>query len=211
MLFPKFVQLSKNRSKTAASTNMDLRNVVVPGAGDQGNTPMSTNSSSSTAATSSTGAGSSSWQPFKARPAPRTEEEKRALAEKSAAVGTQARGTRFGRLLPEYKRLMSVFVSPAEASTLPARGESVITTIIRPGALPDIPEGATRLASPLDEIGSTAGGTPGLREVVFGIPWNPEEFLEAAKKLSHPFDSCDATPDAIRRSVFETLTRGSKK
>ena len=195
--------MSENRAKTATSTNMDLRNVAVPGAGDQGNEQLAR------AATSSTGAGSSSWQPFKARPAPRTEEEKRALAEKSAAVGTQARGTRFGRLLPEYKRLMSVFVSPAEASTLPARGESVITTIIRPGSLPDIPEGATRLASPLDEIGSTAGGTPGLREVVFGIPWNPEEFLEAAKRLSHPFDSCDATPDAIRRSVFETLTRGS--
>ncbi len=44
--------------------------------------------------------------------------------------------------------------------------------------------------------------------VTYGIPWEPEEFIDQALKLEHPFDSMCAASDDVLKAMISILTLG---
>ena len=46
------------------------------------------------------------------------------------------------------------------------------------------------------------------RTMVAGLPWSPEEFVEQAEQLAHPFDEDSPLDEPILRTMFGNLARG---
>ena len=75
-------------------------------------------------------------------------------------------------------------------------------TIVRALKAPTLPSKLLPLEPP--GVGSGSGGY-GQR---FGIYHTPAQFIQAALRIEHPFDSKAMLPDALKRNVFELLSQG---
>ena len=56
--------------------------------------------------------------------------------------------------------------------------------------------------------GGEVRGVPAILEAEFGVYHTPDEFMDRAKSLQHPFDAADLVADASFRAVLATLSRG---
>ena len=48
----------------------------------------------------------------------------------------------------------------------------------------------------------------GVSVLKFGIRWTPQEFLEQAKQVTHPFDAHDRVDDDVKMAIVRTLGLG---
>ena len=128
-----------------------------------------------------------------------------AIAVKVAA-SLQPRGERHPPLIPEFRAV----------SLLPVPHEHVRTVRAMIGGRPNtllhtkLPHGTKVLSLQQEQQeggcpGRDSGDSGGSWHVHLGIPWSPEEFVEQAHALEHPFDSTFAD-DRVLRSLFKTLT-----
>lgn len=67
--------------------------------------------------------------------------------------------------------------------------------------LDDIPSGSKLIAA-------TKVGNSGSFELKIGVYAKPEDFVEKARHLRHPFESFSVVPDVVKRKLFEALVKG---
>ena len=123
-----------------------------------------------------------------------------------AQAGKQPRGNRFPEVLPEFREVCELsFTLPRtkpvprklqshECDLLGVQGGAKLLTCVQAGSVSDVSKNA-------DE-------TP--RSCKVGIYRTPDEFVEAALRLSHPFDGSSYVDDAVKRNIFELYTLGAK-
>ena len=56
-----------------------------------------------------------------------------------------------------------------------------------------------------------SGQESGQAEVQWGVPWTAEEFMEEARKQTHPFDGGAVATDRIKHAIFLILTTGPEE
>ena len=107
-------------------------------------------------------------------------------------VAQQRRGKAPANLLPEFglvKLCVSTFLPEVDHKQC----------LVHP--LRDIPAGSKLLAA-------TPLGNSGDFELKIGVYASPEEFVEQARDLRHPFESFSVIPDVVKRKLFEALVKG---
>lgn len=127
------------------------------------------------------------------------------------AVGVQPGSTRTARLIPEYKLVMALKITDEEYKVIKEAKTKNKGWVKEPIVLlaGHIPAGTRILRRKgEDQRGSSPGRDEGSGEVQYGTPWEPDEFIVAAKEVKHPFDEAAYVADRLKLAVFKTLTSG---
>ena len=128
-----------------------------------------------------------------------------AAAQASSSV--QPRGRKLAPVMPEFKQVLSYKVT-----LLPAVDDKRRLL----AALFDAPAGARLISSArlvsengVDTSGNVvkAGGSP-VWLVRLGVYANPEEYVQACKDVTHPFDQLHAAPDSLKKCLCNMLQKG---
>ena len=120
----------------------------------------------------------------------------------SAAVAVAAsahklpRGRKVPPVVPEFKHIITVTVP-----VLPQVNDKRCLV----ASLDNIPQGS-KLLSHGPRKGEQEDST--CVHCTFGVYFPQDEFLARAKDCAHPSDSTSAIPDDVKKSLFETLTKG---
>ena len=130
----------------------------------------------------------------------RSRRDKQAAADK-AGVGRQARGNKVEQIVPEYKAVAQIPITPEEKATLEnlkrhKKGEVADDIQLKAGKL----HKGQKVENILENGGKSAA--------VIGTHWEPAEFLERASWAEHPYHQQAAVPDRTLRAIFNTLTKG---
>ena len=138
---------------------------------------------------------------------------KNARAKVTAVAGRQPRGVSLQQLVPEFRERVYIRVkSPPDVAT----ALKLPPVLKEPFVLPDtvVPAGSKLLKRGTPDamgLGGESRGIPSVWELEFGVYRNPEEFIESARRLQHPFDAADLVSDASFRAIFATLTRSEEE
>ena len=101
-----------------------------------------------------------------------------------AEVGLMPRGQRVPPVVPEYAALKRLLLEPPQLAGLGPAGTNTTA------ALPGVPTGSRILGRQvkIGVEGSTELLTGSSEQVLFGIQWTPQEFVDRAKLAVHPAD-----------------------
>ena len=110
-----------------------------------------------------------------------------------AQVGLQTRGRAMPKLIPEFRTQLTAVANQAAASRIvmrkPLSHDLQLDELVPAGA------GLVPIDSPTPRV--IGDGSEGVSVLKFGIRWTPQEFLEQAKQVTHPFDAHDIVEDDI--------------
>eukprot|EP00435_Cladocopium_sp_Y103_P039589 s268_g10.t1 len=119
-------------------------------------------------------------------------------AERSAQAGWQPRGNKLPQIVSEFSTILRVpwpLPPPSRLPREPLADEREYFHLVGPCKLLKY-----RRANPDEEL---------FHDIVeVGVYRTPEEFLEEALRVSHPFDSDASVPDDVKRTIFKLLTEG---
>ena len=128
------------------------------------------------------------------------------------AVGSQPGSWRTARLIPEYKvekiiHLHHEDVRVVTEATASNKGWINEDLVLKQGC---IPAGSRLLKSTGDDWqgDEEKGRLRAQGTARYGTPWEPMEFVRAARALKHPFDEPPTVADRQRRAIFKILTKG---
>jgi hypothetical protein len=130
-----------------------------------------------------------------------TDANKIRVAKLASATGWQARGRRLDQIVAEHKDCVTVTLQKPLPAGLTRRSRLAEPKVLGGLLIPK--------DSQVMEIGGTCENE-NLAEVVFGIPWTPQEFVDEALKLDHPFSAYHVPPE-FETAVFKCLTLGPKE
>ena len=121
-----------------------------------------------------------------------------------AQVGLQTRGRAMPKLTPEFRTQLTAVANQAAASRIVMR--KPLSHDLQLDEL--VPAGAELVSidSPTPRV--IGGSSEGFSVLKFGIRWTPQEFLEQAKQVTHPFDAHDSVEDDIKMAIVHTLEMG---
>ncbi|CAE7251922.1 unnamed protein product [Symbiodinium sp. CCMP2592] len=124
-----------------------------------------------------------------------------ALSSTPAGVAQQKRGKPEASLLPEFGKVLQVDVDQVP----PVNHKQCLT---RP--LGEVPAGSKLIATSLlrGDAGGDAGNEGKKFRLSLGVFATPDEFVDAAKDLLHPFAASAVLSPIVKRRLFEALTKG---
>ena len=125
-------------------------------------------------------------------------------AQLRAQVGLQIRSRAMPKRIPELRTQITAHTIQVAASRIvmrkPLQHNLQLDKLTPAGAeLVSIDSPTPRV------IGDDAEGVSVLK---FGIRWTPQEFLEQAKQVTHPFDAHDRVDDDVKVAIVHTLELG---
>ena len=123
-----------------------------------------------------------------------------------AAVAAQPKASKTAPLVPEHKQVIHVCLPASTQLPVPARGrikEPWPIPLLASASLPELPPDSQLLRiHALPDKGGVA-----FNEVVWGLPWSPEEFLDKALESGHPRTMEAAIPQVLKDAILEHKTR----
>ncbi|CAE7303252.1 SLC24A2 [Symbiodinium sp. CCMP2592] len=124
-----------------------------------------------------------------------------ALSSTPVGVAQQKRGKPEASLLPEFGKVLQVDVDQVP----PVNHKQCL---IRP--LGEVPAGSKLIATSLlrGDAGGDAGNESKKFRLSLGVFATPDEFVDAAKDLLHPFAASAVLSPIVKRRLFEALTKG---
>ncbi|CAE7034318.1 unnamed protein product [Symbiodinium sp. CCMP2592] len=124
-----------------------------------------------------------------------------ALSSTPTGVAQQKRGKPEASLLPEFGKVLQVDVDQVP----PVNHKQCLT---RP--LGEVPAGSKLIATSLlrGDAGGDAGNEGKRFRLSLGVFATPDEFVDAAKDLLHPFAASAVLSPIVKRRLFEALTKG---
>ena len=108
------------------------------------------------------------------------------------------------KLIPEFRTQLTAVADRAAASRIVMR--KPLPHDLQLDKL--VPAGAELVSidSPTPRV--TGDDSEGVSVLKFGIRWTPQEFLEQAKQVTHPFDAHDRVDDDVKMAIVHTLELG---
>lgn len=110
------------------------------------------------------------------------------------AAGIQPRGNAVPALIPEFAKIVQLKVTQAQFNRL----------VVGQAPSNDV------FAEPSKVLRLLRGGDEGKDlGVVLGVFHSPDEWLERALEVEHPFDTSSALPDILIKNIFSVLSKGA--
>ena len=133
-----------------------------------------------------------------------------ALHQIQAAVNAQPKASKTPMLVPEHKQILKICLPTSTALPVPLRSrlkESWPIPLTATCTLSDVPRDSQLL-----NVHSLPdkGGIP-FQEVVWGLPWSPQEFVEQALASGHPRALEVALPQVLKDAIKQHKTSSPAK
>ena len=133
-----------------------------------------------------------------------------ALHQIQAAVNAQPKASKTPMLVPEHKQILKICLPTSTALPVPLRSrlkESWPIPLTATCTLSDVPRDSQLL-----KVHSLPdkGGIP-FQEVVWGLPWSPQEFVEQALASGHPRALEVALPQVLKDAIKQHKTSSPAK